>query len=280
MTRYISVSTGAYDGYEPDEILASLHRCNVQNVELAFIKGYVNEFSDADLNPKFAAELRNEMQRFGQRCLTFSGHINLGDEEALSQFRTRVAFARETGAVRFLTNSSTVATAERFFRLVPEITAIARDAGMVICLENPGDGVDNLFNSAADIPGLLEKLDREVFSVNYDAGNLVSHRPQLDVIRDTLEAVPYADHLHVKDVIRTADGYRFCALGEGDIDYRRLLAAVSEKAPDLSFSLELPFRLRRTPAGKPYKEDQPLPLAVIEDKIKQSIRFVDEVLKP
>ena len=118
-----------------------------------------------------------------------------------------------------------------------------------------------------------------MFSVNYDAGNLASHRPQFDVIRDILEAVPYADHLHVKDVTRSDDGYRFCALGEGDIDYRRLLAAVSERAPDLSFSLELPFRLRRKPEGKPYKEAQPLPLATIEDKIEHSLSFIHEILK-
>lgn len=279
MGRDISVSTGAYDGYPMPDILQSMQRCGIKNVELAFIKGYVNEFTDADLSRDYARELVALMNSLGQRCPTFSGHINLGDEDALAQFEVRARFAAELGASRFVTNAATLATAGRFFALAPDMAAIARQHGLRVCLENPGDRVDNILNSAADIPALLARLERDVFSINYDVGNIISHRPGLDPVADTLQALPFCEHLHIKDAYYRDEKYHFCALGEGQIDFIRLLPAIEAAFPELSFSLELPFRLLRNNDAKPYKKATLLPLAEIENELLKSLTFLDDVLK-
>ncbi|MDV6318225.1 sugar phosphate isomerase/epimerase [Chromohalobacter sp. HP20-39] len=274
MTQPITVSTAAFDGYELPEILASLARCHVNAVEIAFIKGYVNEFTDADLHTAYAREIGAELTRHGQYCPVFSGHIDLGLDGALSSFAVRARFAAELGASHLITNSAARQNATRFFELAPEMAAIARDAGLRICLENPGDGSDNLFNDASDITPLLERLDRNVFGINYDPGNVISHRPGLDPVEDAMAALSQVSHLHLKAVTRDATGYAFGALGTGDIDYVPILAAVAERSPTLPFSLELPFRLRRDEQAQPHKFPSRVPLADIEEGITSSLSYV------
>ena len=279
MTRYISVSTGAYDGYAMPDILQSMHRCGIRYVELAFIKGYVNEFTDSDLNSEYARELVELMDKLDQRCLTFSGHINLGDQDAISQFEVRARFAHELGASIFVTNAATLETAERFFDLAPQMAEIARKYNIKVCLENPGDRVDNILNCAGDIPNLLSRLDKDIFSINYDVGNLISHCSELDPVEDTLKALPYCDHLHIKDAYFYDDTYHFCSLGEGSIDFEKLLPEIELKYPEVSFSLELPFRLLRNNDAKPYKKPSLLPLVEIENKLEKSLNYLNRVLK-
>jgi sugar phosphate isomerase/epimerase len=62
---------------------------------------------------------------------------------------------------------------------------------MIIGLENPGNGEDNLFNLAEDGLRLLEQIGSPHVRLNYDAGNTVSHRPgQVDPAKDALVALP------------------------------------------------------------------------------------------
>ncbi|QUJ69688.1 sugar phosphate isomerase/epimerase (plasmid) [Photobacterium sp. GJ3] len=278
MKRDISVSTGAYDGYAMPDILASMHRLGIKKVELAFIKGYVNEFTDADLNVGYAQELVGLMDSLGQQCPTFSGHINLGDDTALSQFEVRARFAAELGAKRLITNAATRETAARFFQLAPEMAAIAKAHDIIVCLENPGDRVDNILNSAKDIQPLLSRLGSDAFGINYDVGNLISHCPDLDPVEDTRLALPYSAHLHIKDAYYRNHVYHFCALGEGAIAFDTLLPHIAEDFSALSFSLELPFRLQRNDDAKPYKKPDLLTMPEIEDDLATSIAYLNKTM--
>ncbi len=95
---------------------------------------------------------------------------------------------------------------------------------MIIGLENPGNGEDNLFNLAEDGLKLLEQIDSPYVRLNYDAGNTVSHRPgQVDPAKDALVAMPGCGHIHLKDVQRRTDGYYFVPIGEGDVDCSMIL---------------------------------------------------------
>lgn len=268
----MSISTAAWDGYSLPTALASMGRLGITGIEMAFIKGYVSDFTDADLNAGLARELREEMARHGQHCRVLSAHIDLGEPGALESFRVRVRFAAELGATWLITNAAGRALAPTFFESLGEMTAMARDAGLTVCLENPGDGSDNLINRAADLPAFLQQLDAAVWGINYDPGNLVSHRPDLDVVQDALAAVPHARHLHLKAVGCDPEGYGFKPMGEGDINYRPILQAVAEH--QLPFSLELPFRLRRDINAQPLKLPQPLDLDEIERGMSASLRWV------
>ena len=107
MTSYVSVSTAAYDGYGFDVILPSLGYLGVQCVEFAFIDGYVEAFTDSNFTIAFANDLKSEMQRHGQESRYFSGHIDLGSEDAAARLEARCCFAAYLGASFVITNAAT-----------------------------------------------------------------------------------------------------------------------------------------------------------------------------
>jgi sugar phosphate isomerase/epimerase len=88
-------------------------------------------------------------------------------------------------------NAASRTNADGFFRNIRILAAHAERLEMIIGLENPGNGEDNLFNLAEDGLRLLEQLGSPHVRLNYDAGNTVSHRPgQVDPAKDALVALP------------------------------------------------------------------------------------------
>lgn len=270
MTSYVSVSTAAYDGYGFDKILPSLARCGVRHVEFAFIEGYVQAFTDSDFTDHFAKDLKSQMQRHGQECRYFSGHIDLGGEDAAERLEARCRFASSLGASYVITNAATLERGDAFFQQADTLAAIARQYDVRVLLENPGNGVPNVLNHAGDIPGLLERLDRDAFGINYDVGNLLSHCPDREPLSDAIKAMSTADHFHLKPCIRTGDGIDFVAFGEGVVNNTEVAAELIRKGKP--FSLELPFRLHRDGHAQPWRNEQPHPLEMIESRVSRSLQ--------
>ncbi|WP_104204371.1 sugar phosphate isomerase/epimerase family protein [Billgrantia saliphila] len=270
MTSYVSVSTAAYDGYGFDKILPSLARCGVRHVEFAFIEGYVQAFTDSDFTDHFAKDLKSQMQRHGQECRYFSGHIDLGSEDASDRLEARCRFAARLGASYVITNAATLERGDAFFRQADTLAAIARKYEVRVLLENPGNGEPNVLDHAGDVPGLLERLDRDAFGINYDVGNLLSHCPDREPLSDASEAMSSANHFHLKPCVRTADGFDFVAFGKGDLDDTEIAAVLLKQGKP--FSLELPFRLHRDANAQPWRDEKPLPLEVIESRVTRSLQ--------
>ena len=269
MPSFISLSTAAYDGYGFDVILPSLARCGVKNVEFAFIDGYVEAFTDTDFTRAFADDLKSEMRHHGQTCRYFSGHIDLGLENAAARLEARCRFAAWLGAGFIITNAATRGHERTFFKQAGTLAAIARDHDVRILLENPGNGVPNVFDNSVDALALLERLNDEAFGINYDMGNLLSHCPNQNALEDAQSAMPIADHFHLKPCVRQSDGIDFVSFGDGDTDDTALASALLCQGKP--FSLELPFRLHRDAGAQPWRDEQPLPLENIESRILRSL---------
>lgn len=274
-TGYMSVSTAAYDGYGFPEIFPSLARCGVKQVEVAFIEGYVEAFSDDDLTTAYGRELQEEMHRNGQECRYFSGHIDLGQTNACQRLEARCRFASALGATHVITNAASIASSNRFLAHADELAAIARHYGMRILLENPGNRVANLFDHAAHIASLLSKLNVPEFGINFDVGNLLSHCPDIDPLADALAAIPNGDHFHIKSCSIVDEEIVFTPLGEGDVDEAPLVRKLITKG--IPFSLELPFRLRRDRHAQPWRLGQAVPMEEIENNILRSIHWVENI---
>lgn len=278
MTEHIISFSGApYDGYTFPEILESLASCGVSHVEPAFIVGYTGAFDESAFTPAQARQYIAWLAASGLKCHAFSSHIDLGREDAVEVFKGRMDFAAQLGAKIINTNAAARAWSERFFRNMEPLVRHAEQLGMVIGLENPGDGSDNLINTAADGIALLDQLGYDRVRLNYDAANTVSHRPSgrrggVIPADDALLAMPYCGHVHIKDAKVTPEGYFFTPLGEGDIGCDRIVRALA--GTDLDLSVELPLRLHRGPDAQPIRRSAPVPLAEIEATVRAALAFV------
>ena len=280
-SRIISFSGAPYDGYSFPEILDSLASCGVTYVEPAFIVGYTGAFDESAFTPAQAKQAIASLQACGLGCHAFSSHIDLGRDDAVEVFKGRMDFAAALGAKVINTNAAARSNAQRFFRNIEPLVRHAEQLGLIIGLENPGDGSDNLINTAADGISLLDQLGYPNLRLNYDAANTISHRPPgkpggVIPADDALLAVPYCGHVHIKDAKVAPEGYFFTQLGAGDIGCERIVRGVAKT--DLALSVELPLRLHRGPGAQPIRRPEPVPLAEIEAAVRTSLAFVERHL--
>ncbi|KQT83840.1 hypothetical protein ASG48_10590 [Aurantimonas sp. Leaf443] len=278
--RIVSVSAAPYDGHPLPVALESLARIGASHVEPAFIVGYTEPFDETAFLPSRVAAYRRALREAGLGCHAVSSHIDLGLPDAVEVFTGRLAFAADIGARIICTNAAARAREGAFRRNMDILLRRAEGFDVVIALENPGDGSDNLFNVAADGLDLVRRFASPYLKLNYDAANTASHRPMLaDFAGDAIEALPASAHAHIKDLIREEAGWFFTAIGRGTIGCDRILAALRDY-PDLPVSIELPSRIHRGPDARPLRQAMPVPLAAIERDLAASLEAVTARLSP
>ena len=273
MHRIISVSTAPYDGWDTEAALDSLAACGATHVEPAFIVGYTEPFDEGAFTAAAAARYAGLLGAAGLACHAVSSHIDLGRNDAVEVFRGRMDFARRLGAAVINTNAAIRENEAAFFANIEPIVRHAEALGIVVGLENPGDARPNLIDVAADGVALIQRVGSARLGLNHDAGNLVSHRPEVDPATDALAALPYCAHVHLKAVRRTTDGFAHLPLdADGGID-GDLLDGVRAR-PELPVGIEIPLRMRRGVDAQPWRRVTRLPLASIEAAVRSSLEFV------
>lgn len=276
-SRIVSISAAPYDGHPLGRMLDSLAACGAHHVEPAYIVGYTEPFDETAFTCDKARAYAAALKTSGIGCVAFSSHIDLGREDAVEVFRGRMDFAKRVGARVINTNAAARTNETRFFRNIDVLARHAEQLDLQIGLENPGDGSDNLLNTAADAADLLKRIAHPRVALNYDAGNTISHRPDVVPSQDALQAMPMCLYTHVKDVRADPDGYFFTPIGEGDIDCVAILAGIA--ATRLDCSIEIPLRLYRGPDAQPRRASEPVPVAEIERVIGISLRYVQRLLE-
>ncbi len=272
-----SISTAAYDGYSYREAFQSIRKLACDFVEVALIEGYVADFTEEDWNEKFVAELRNELGKASLLCTSLACHANLNHDQAPEYLLRRIHFAQMLGTNRIILNAVHPDRFALFREQLDEVCAKAQTAGIKILFENPGDQNPNLLNSADDIKAFLQYFDRGIFGINYDPGNLMSHVPSQNVLADTIKALEYCEHLHLKDVAIEGERYVFRPIGQGNGHFGELLQHMCKMPQPPFFSIELPLRLSRDLHGNPARSSKRVDFAVIETCLRESVDCIRNI---
>jgi sugar phosphate isomerase/epimerase len=270
-----SFSTAPFDGYPLEVAFEEIAAAGGTHAEPAFIQGYTDPFTEEIFTEGHAREIRTKLAAAGLGVFAVSCHMDLGVRDAADVFARRMTFVKEIGADLIVTNAAVVENRQGFMQTIRQLSRRGQELELTIALENPGDGRPNLLDSAKDALKLLEELKLPRVGLNYDPGNTVSHLPgRLNPVADGLIALPSAVFMLLKDVRRTPDGYFFTPLGEGDLDYAPLLAAMAAERSDLRFSVEIPARLHRGPDAQPVRAAEPVPLERIRPLLNSTIGYL------
>jgi sugar phosphate isomerase/epimerase len=274
--REFACSTLPFDGYDLDEAFSGIAAIGFEAVEIAFIEGYTNEFSDELFNQKSALRTRKLLGAAGLRCSAVAGHIDLSEATAVERMTRRIQFCSEIGASRVITNAARISRGMEFFSNIEKLIPLVEQANVSICLENPGNGVENVVNDGASAVAAIKRISHPLFRINYDFANTLSHFPdRFPAETDFEQTLPWLAQVHLKDVKRGVNNnFFFTALGEGMIDFRTIFATLLEARSTATICLELPLRLRRREDGSPYRREGPIALKEISAILSRSRDFV------
>lgn len=272
-TGRLSVSTALFDGYPIELALDEIAAARVGAVEPAYITGYI-DFDETAFSDAAAAGLDRKIRAAGLSSFALSAHVNLGEPEAAEKILRRLAFARRTGAGILVTNAAPASLRDGFRQNVERILPECEAAGVILAVENPGHGANALVSSGADGAALIAEFASPWLRLNYDLGNVFTYSGERLMPEDDLDAaLPFAAQVHVKDVLSSAEGWTFTAIGDGAIAYDRIAPRLAALAPDLPVCLELPLRLRRPMRRDPVRQTEPIPIEKIRTALRRSVDF-------
>ncbi|UCD79470.1 MAG: sugar phosphate isomerase/epimerase [Desulfobacterales bacterium] len=279
MHNPLLISTAAYDGYDLATAFREISAIGVDLVEIAFIEGYTDPFTEGYFNAENADKILTLLAEYNLRCLSFSSHVDLSQKGIVDIFKNRMAFARKVGSTYIVSNAAPLQNKRRFMENISELGHTAETMNMIIVLENPGDGKANVIDSAEPAARVIEEIGLDAVKINYDFGNLLSHcfekiRPE----EDYKFAVDSTAHYHIKDVAADEAGWYFTQIGKGSIDYRRILKELAALPEPLPLSLEIPLRIRRAPDASPRRAPLPIDLKLIRQVMQRSVEFVRTTL--
>lgn len=123
-----------------------------------------------------------------------------------------------------------------------KIADIAEDANVTIVLES-----EPSVNSANIelLVDFLKKLNRKNVMAVYDPGNQVADINAVPPFPEGYEKIkPYMRHVHIKDLLRGAE-MTPAPIGEGDVDFHGIFAALKRDSYDGWVSLETHYRIKR-----------------------------------
>ena len=279
MNNPILISTVAYDGYDLATAFKEISRAGIDRVEIAFIEGYSEPFTEDYFNDDNAAKITKLLAKCSLKCLSFSSHVDLSRNGIVEIFKNRMAFAKKLGSKYIVTNAAPLQNKSQFMQNIQKLGQSADALNITIALENPGDGKANVMDSGEPAAKLIEEIGQENVKVNYDFGNLLSHcfeklRPEEDY-RFVREC---AVHYHIKDVGSNSNGWHFVPIGSGIIDYQKVIKELAGLPEPVPISLEIPLRLKRAPNASPRRSSRPVELAEIRQVMTDSVKFVKQAL--
>ena len=279
MSNPLIISTAAYDGYDLAVVFKEIAETGVDLVELAFIEGYTDPFTEDYFNEDNAAKISALLAECGLACISFSAHVNLSREGIVDIFNKRMAFARKIGAQYIISNAAPLPNKTQFMENIAQLGQTAASLDMIIGLENPGDGHPNVIDSAEPAARAIEEIGLASVKINYDFGNLLSHcfgklKPELDY----KQVMAQTAHFHIKDVAENDTGWYFTEIGKGAIDYKTILKELTAVSDSVPLSLEIPLRVTRAPDASPRRAAQPVDLAEIRRVMTGSVSFVKKVI--
>lgn len=237
MDNPLAGHTNSYHTYGHDEALAGIAKAGYRYVELSAVPGWT-EHVDLDAPP---ADVRRTLEGYGLEAVSLSGHSDLTTREGLEHGIKAVRWAADYGLPIVNTAVGGHESADEnealFLRNVGELADAAEDASVVVALEIHGD---IMASSDVTLP-LLEKIGRDSIKVNYDTAN-VEYYSGDRAVDDLPRIAPHLAHVHLKDTTGGKGNWNFPAVGDGTVDFARVLEILRDAGYTGPYSVEIEFQ--------------------------------------
>jgi sugar phosphate isomerase/epimerase len=228
--------TNSYHTYGFDEALAGIAAAGFKGVELSAVPGWT-EHVDLDDDP---ADVRRKVEEHGLTAVSLSGHSDLTTSDGLAHGIKAVEWAGRYGLKVVCSavggHESADENESAFLANVGELADAADAAGVVVALEIHGD---IMASSDVTLP-LLEKVGRDSIKVNYDTANVEYYSG--DTAMDDLPKITgELAHVHLKETTGGKGNWNFPAIGDGHVDFARVLEILRDAGYSGPVSVEIEF---------------------------------------
>jgi L-ribulose-5-phosphate 3-epimerase len=241
MSNEIACTTGGYPGMDLSRVFEGLSKAGFRYVELTALPESQARIAPEHMTPEDVQALRRLMATYELTPISLSGHCDLSTFEGVELFKARIDLASELGiriinTVTTFSESPKAVEVERFFTNMWGIIPYARERGVRIALETHG----GLTATTDECLRTLERLGSDWVGINYDTANVIFFqgvRPEEDIV----QIAPYVIHVHLKDSLGQEGVDDYPPLGQGNIDFKRIISVLDAAGYTGPYSAEIEF---------------------------------------
>lgn len=272
----LSVNTSIYDGYDLDTTLNSIKKCGFDYFELAYNQAYVSNLNQNLFSIENANFVNSLKERYQLSTLALGCTMDLSSDNFIDIFAPRIHFAKLIGARYINVCTTKKENKNKMLENLKALRAFLEESGCILCLENGGDYNFNAFITIKEGIELINELGNDCYSINFDPGNMITSNKNLDVLSESISALDFSRYFHIKDVSILDRKFIFVPIGEGLIDYSKIIRKLVKK--ELPCSLEIPLRIYRELDSTPIISDQKIELNLIENVLIKSKEYIKNIL--
>jgi sugar phosphate isomerase/epimerase len=235
----ISINTIAYEGYDLTTALQEIAKIGARHVEIGYTRGFTEGLTESHFSEAAAIKINRLLSDLGLSSFALSAHIDLTTEDAVDELKRRIDFGKRLGAKIVNTKVGARSGRKKAEENIEPLADYAESMNIVIGLENPAEGTDQIITSGKTGAEVVKRIDSDFIKLNYDFGNAFTYsKGEVDPAFDYKEALPYACHLHLKDMNKLDDGWVFAQIGQGIVNYDLILRELVEDKKNLPLSIE------------------------------------------
>jgi len=279
MDPVISINTLAYEGYDLTTALEEISKIGADYVELGFTKGFTEGLTEAYFSEAFAQETGKRIFDLGLSCIALSAHTDLSTEASIEELKRRIDFGKRLGVKIVNTKVGPKSRRDRFEKNIDAIANYAESMGIILGLENPAEGADQIIESGKTGAAVVKEIGSDFIKLNYDFGNaFIYSQGKTNPAEDYKKALPYACYLHLKNLKKSSNGWDFAQIGDGVVSYDIILKELVEEKKLLPLSIEHLFIYTATKDLTVRRKAKPPELSQISMSLKASLDYVKSLI--
>jgi len=273
----VSINTLAYEGYDLTTALREIAKIGAGHVELGYTRGWTEGLTEEHFSQASAVDINRLLSDLGLSNIALSAHIDLTTEDAVDELKRRIDFAKRLGVKIVNTKVGAKSGRRRFEKNIEPIANYAESMNMIIGLENPSEGTDQIITCGQTGAEVIRRIDSDYVKLNYDFGNAFTYsKGAVDPAIDYKKALPHACYLHLKDINRINGGWDFAQIGQGIVNYDIILKELAAQKKLLPLSIEHLFIYRVTKDLVVQRKAQAPELSQISRSLKASYDYVQK----
>lgn len=260
MKNKISVVTSTYAHYGVEETMESVSKIGLEFIELIDVPDFGSHVSLDKSKTQDTLDLCKKYN-LGMEALG-AGYGRLGKPDGINTFKNIIDVASLLGISIIDADVGTIkndADKAQFYKDINILGDYGSEKGVKIGLEPHGDWYCNGKNAAE----IVKKINHPNIKVTYDTANVIFYgntRPEEDI----KHVLPYLGHLHLKDKSGEPKSYDFPILGEGYLDFDKIMSQVKDYDGLISLEIEL--------------DGKDKPIEIVHDAVKESYEFLKKYL--
>jgi sugar phosphate isomerase/epimerase len=276
----LSINTLAYEGYDLTTALLEIAKIDVRHVELGFTRGFTDGLTETHFSEVSAKKIGNLLSDLGLSSIALAAHTDLTTTDAVDEMKRRIDFGKRLGVMIVHTKVGATSGLKQFEKNIQPIADYAESMNIIIGLENPAEGRDQIITSGTTGSEIVQKIGSEFIKLNYDFGNAFTYsKGKIDPAVDYKKALPHACHLHLKDMKPSDDGWEFSQIGDGAINYDLIFSELVEENKLLPLSVEQLFIYTASKDFIVRRLQSPPALSQISAGLENSIAYVKDVIQ-